>query len=98
MARSISIVLTDDLDGGVAEETVTFGLDGVDYEIDVSSEHASQLRAALGAYVNAARTTDAATGKSPGTHAPGPRRGRPRNRKRIATIEEIEARKALSRR
>lgn len=55
MAQKVQIVLIDDLDGGEAEETVRFGLDGTSYEIDLSSSHAQELRDALAAYVSAAR-------------------------------------------
>lgn len=47
--------LIDDLDGQVANETVTFGLDGKSYEIDLSDANASKLRDALAVYVAAAR-------------------------------------------
>ena len=36
MAQRVQIILEDDLDGGDATETVTFGLDGVTYEIDLN--------------------------------------------------------------
>jgi Lsr2 len=49
------VELTDDLDGSPANETVTFGLDGTDMEIDLSEQHAKALRAALQPYVAAAR-------------------------------------------
>lgn len=55
MAQRVSIVLEDDIDGSVAEETVTFALDGVTYEIDLSSKNASGLRDALAPYVGHAR-------------------------------------------
>ena len=42
MAQRVQIVLEDDLDGGVAAETVTFGLDGVNYEIDLSDKNAGK--------------------------------------------------------
>ena len=42
-----SIVLEDDLDGSVADETVTFALDGVTYEIDLNAKNAGELRDAL---------------------------------------------------
>lgn len=45
----------DDLDGSAAEGTVRFGLDGTEYEIDLNTEHARQLRDALAAYVRAGR-------------------------------------------
>lgn len=55
MAQRVNIVLEDDLDGSNADETVTFGLDGASYEIDLSKKNAAKLRDALAAYVGAAR-------------------------------------------
>ena len=55
MAQRVVVTLSDDLDGGVAEETVQFGLDGKSYEIDLSAENAEKLRAALAPYVQAGR-------------------------------------------
>ncbi|WP_431728105.1 histone-like nucleoid-structuring protein Lsr2 [Verrucosispora sp. TAA-831] len=51
MARQIIHRLIDDLDGGEADETVKFSLDGVQYEIDLSSGNADKLRAAFGPYL-----------------------------------------------
>ena len=47
MAQSVQIILEDDLEGGPAEETVQFGLDGRQYEIDLSTANAEKLREAL---------------------------------------------------
>ncbi len=55
MARRVEIVLEDDLDGSTADETVIFGLDGKEYEIDLSAAHATQLREALAPFVSNAR-------------------------------------------
>lgn len=55
MAQKVQVVLVDDLDGGEAVETVTFGLDGVSYEIDLSDANAAELRDALSAWVGHAR-------------------------------------------
>jgi hypothetical protein len=55
MAQKIQVLLVDDLDGGTATETVSFGLDGSGYEIDLSTENADKLREALAAYVGHAR-------------------------------------------
>ena len=55
MAQKTTVHLVDDIDGSEADETVSFGLDGTNYEIDLSSEHASALRDALAQYVGAAR-------------------------------------------
>ena len=55
MAQKVTVSLIDDLDGDKAEETVEFGLDGKNYEIDLSSSNAEKLRDALASYVAAAR-------------------------------------------
>jgi hypothetical protein len=55
MAQRVVVTLSDDLDGGIAEETVSFALDGKSYEIDLSAENAEKLRAALAPYVQAGR-------------------------------------------
>lgn len=47
MAKKIQEILLDDLTGEAADETVTFGLDGVNYEIDLSTENALKLREAI---------------------------------------------------
>src|SRR5690606_20390510 len=56
VARKTVIELIDDLDGSKADETVTFGIDGVTYEIDLSADHAEDLRSLFEAYVKAGRT------------------------------------------
>jgi len=55
MAQRVQVVLEDDLDHGKADETVTFGLDGTTYEIDLSKKNAAKLRDALSSYVGAGR-------------------------------------------
>ncbi len=55
MAQKVLIQLVDDLDEGEADETVSFGLDGTDYEIDLSKKNAAKLRDALAPYVGAGR-------------------------------------------
>ena len=55
MAQKVNIVLVDDLDGTEATETVTFGLDGTTYEIDLNDANAAALREALSGYVGHAR-------------------------------------------
>jgi hypothetical protein len=57
MAQRVNVVLVDDIDGTDAVETVGFALDGVDYEIDLSDEHAADLREAVSLYVGHARRT-----------------------------------------
>ncbi|MDN5790904.1 MAG: Lsr2 family protein [Micrococcales bacterium] len=55
MAQRVEYILVDDLDGGPAHDTVTFALDGVSYEIDLSEENASRLRGALSEWIGHAR-------------------------------------------
>ena len=55
MAQKIQTLFIDDIDGGEAEGTVRFGLDGAEYEIDLSGRHTNELRAALDTYVAHAR-------------------------------------------
>jgi hypothetical protein len=45
----------DDLDGTEATETVSFGIDGTTYEIDLNDANAASLREALSGYVGHAR-------------------------------------------
>lgn len=55
MAQRVEVILVDDLDGGDAAETITFGLDGVSYEIDLSDKNAKKLRDDLSAWTGHAR-------------------------------------------
>jgi len=53
VAKQTLVVLTDDLDGGKADRTVEFGVDGVMYTIDLSDKNAKKFRAALDRYIAA---------------------------------------------
>ncbi len=55
MAKTVIVKLTDDIDGGDADETVRFSLDGRSYEIDLSAGNAAKLRNALGPYMEKGR-------------------------------------------
>jgi len=68
MAQRIQTLLIDDLDGGAADGTVRFGLDGTEYEIDLSAAHSDELRKGLEQYLAHARrmgstARDAARGR-----------------------------------
>ena len=80
MAQRTVIRLVDDLDdteivdgGG---ETVTFALDGHRYEIDLTNDHATEMREALDRYVRAARRVGGrqtrARATATGTKVPAP--------------------------
>jgi hypothetical protein len=55
MAQKVQVILVDDIDGGDAVETVSFGVDGVSYEIDLNKKNAKALRDAFAPYVGNAR-------------------------------------------
>ncbi|UKA68358.1 Lsr2 family protein [Arthrobacter sp. FW306-05-C] len=55
MAQKTVVILSDDIDGSEANETITFGLDGSEYEIDLNEAHASELRSALERFAHAGR-------------------------------------------
>jgi Lsr2 len=51
MAQKITVALEDDLDGGPADETLRFGLGGLDYEIDLSKKNARRFRRQIAPYI-----------------------------------------------
>jgi hypothetical protein len=55
VAQKVETRLVDDLDGSEAVETVRFGFEGRQYEIDLSANNAGRLRDSLAAFVAAAR-------------------------------------------
>lgn len=59
------------MDGGEADETVTFALDGATYEIDLTTDNADKLRGLLSDYVDAGRKTGgrASRGRGRGSRA-----------------------------
>jgi Lsr2 len=70
MAQKTIVELTDDLDGGKAAETVTFGLDNRLYTIDLNAKNARALRKVLAPYVESGRRVRGGAGR--------PSRGRTR--------------------
>jgi hypothetical protein len=76
MAKQVITLLTDDLDGGEADRTVEFGLDGVNYTIDLSEKNTAKLRKALDPYLSVA-TRVGRSGVSPlARRSPAPSTGR----------------------
>jgi hypothetical protein len=51
VARKVQVHLLDDIDGATADEALKFGLDGVNYEIDVCAKHAEKLRKDLAKFI-----------------------------------------------
>jgi hypothetical protein len=59
MATRYETVLVDDIDGSDATETLTFGLDGKSYVLDLSDQNAEKFRKAFAPYAEAARKEQA---------------------------------------
>jgi len=57
MAKRTIVQLVDDTDGSQAVETLTVGLEGVNYELDLSDKNAKLLREQLAPWLAAARRT-----------------------------------------
>ncbi len=70
MAQKVVTILEDDIDGSETSETLTFGLDGKQYEIDLNDEHAADLREVLAPFISVARPLGGAGGRRGGAAAP----------------------------
>ena len=77
MATRTITILSDDIDGSDADETVTFTFKGTTYEIDLSKKNSRQDGQALQPYTTAARTTG------------GPRSGTGRTTRRGADKDQL---------
>jgi len=55
MAQRVQYLLVDDVDGAEAVEAVSFSLDGVSYEIDLTAANAKKLRSDFATWVDHAR-------------------------------------------
>lgn len=88
MAQKTIVQLIDDLDGSTGEgiETVTFGLDGVTYEIDLNEDNATNLRDSLAQFISAATRTGGRVKRGTATTA-GPS-GSARNREQTQAIRD----------
>ena len=65
MAQKVHVVLYDDIEKSVeADETVSFGLDGETYEIDLTAKNAAALRDAIAPYKAEARRVSGGRAKS----------------------------------
>jgi Lsr2 len=69
MSRSVSVIITDDLDGSEAAETVSFGFNGVTYEVDLGKKNQAKLEKALAPFIEAGRRAPG-RGRRRGTSRP----------------------------
>ena len=70
MSKNVSVIVTDDLDGSDNAETVSFGFDGVTYEIDLAKKNRAKLEKALAPYIEAGRRVPRG-GRRPGGRSGG---------------------------
>ena len=82
MAQRVRIELTDDLDGTPADETLTFAIDGVTYDVDLTSDNAEKLRASLAPYIAAGRRV---AGRQSTRKAKGAAAWKPVKRERVVS-------------
>jgi hypothetical protein len=66
MSKSVSVIVTDDLDGSENAETVSFGFDGVTYEVDLASKNRAKLEKALAPFIEAGRRAPRAAARRGG--------------------------------
>lgn len=88
MAKKVTVTLVDDYDEqSVAEETVAFGLDGRNFEIDLSNKNAGDLRGDFERWIAKARVVSTQRRRRGGSAASG--NGLPRmSREQAAAIRE----------
>jgi hypothetical protein len=70
MSKSVSVIVTDDLDGSEDAETVSFGFGGVSYEIDLGKKNRARLERALALFIEAGRRVPRG-GRRRGASRPG---------------------------
>jgi len=74
--QKLETIVLDDIDGSVADATIRFGVDGAEYEIDLSAAHAGTFRDGMELYIKAARRIGVGqrrrAGRSRGASAGGP--------------------------
>jgi Lsr2 len=69
----VSVVVNDDIDGSSDAQTVTFGFDGVTYEIDLGHKNQAKFERAVAPYIEAGRRISRSRGRSNGSRQSGPR-------------------------
>lgn len=73
MASKVAVVVTDDIDGSPEAETVTFGLDGTTYEIDLGETNRTKFNAAFAPYIEAGRRISRTPRRSSASRSSGPK-------------------------
>jgi Lsr2 len=63
----MAVGMMDETDGSQADETVHFGLDGAEFELNLSKAHAEELRHVFEPYIKAGRKTGSKRNGRPAT-------------------------------
>ena len=72
MAQKTQIIMTDDLDGSEATQTITFAFQGTSYEIDLNDEHAASIEESFAEWIsNARKTTGSRSAGAPARSSAG---------------------------
>jgi Lsr2 len=82
------VVLTDDLDGSEATQTISYTIDGTEYEIDLSEENVQRFHAALEPFVSNSRQVQRQTEPMRRGRGDGRRRSGGSGRSDIPQIRE----------
>lgn len=69
VAQQVKVILVDDIEGGTADETLSFAIDGAAYEIDLKKDNAAKFRDAVAPYVAAARKAGRGGSRSNGARS-----------------------------
>lgn len=90
MAQKTIVQLIDDLDGTSSNsiDTITFGLDGVTYEIDLTEGNAEKLRDQLAEFIGSARRTGGRAKRNIGPGANRSSNGASRSREQTQAIRD----------
>jgi hypothetical protein len=75
MSKSVSVIVTDDLDGSENAETVSFGFDGATYEVDLGQKNRAKLEKALAPFIEAGRKAPRAAARRVGRQSASVDRG-----------------------
>jgi Spy/CpxP family protein refolding chaperone len=69
----VSVVVSDDIDGSANAQTVTFGLDGIIYEIDLGKKNRAKLERDIAPYIEAGRRVSRARSRVTASRPPAAR-------------------------
>ncbi len=82
MAQKVIREFVDDIDGSPAERTFSFAVDGVSYEIDLSTQNIAEFKSAIGGFIESARKVKGSSGRRTRSAAPGGGGGQSREQTR----------------